>query len=158
MALDDRIRAAAPSCYLTSTERELEHRGADDAEQQIFNQLNAGPHEADFIMMRAPSPVLVMCATHDFFDPAGTWDSLRYAKRLFTRMGFAERVDIMENDAGHNYDPLQREAAARWMSRWLLQKDQVIIEPNIELLSEKEYTCTPDGKVMSLPGAARFTI
>jgi dienelactone hydrolase len=153
MALDDRIHAAAPSCYLTSTEREMKLRGADDAEQQIFNQLNAGPHEADFVMMRAPSPVLMLCATHDFFDISGTWDSFRYAKRLFTRMGFPERVDILENDAGHNYDPVQREGAARWMSRWLLHKDQVIVEPNIELLSEKEYTCTSDGKVMSLPGA-----
>ena len=153
MALDDRIRAAAPSCYLMSTELLLAQRGADDAEQQIFNQLNTGPHEADFIMFRAPSPVLVCCATHDFFDPVGTWDSMRYAKRLFTRLGFAERVDVMENDAGHNYDTLQREAVVRWMSRWLLRKDQVITEPKIELLSEKEYTCTPDNKVMSLPGA-----
>jgi dienelactone hydrolase len=153
MCLDDRIRAAAPSCYITSTEREMKLRGADDAEQQIYNQLIAGPHEADFVMMRAPSPVLLMAATYDFFDISGTWDSLRYAKRLFTRMGFAERVDIMENDAGHNYDQLQREAAVRWMSRWLLHKDQAITEPKIELLSEKEYTCTPDNKVMSLPGA-----
>jgi dienelactone hydrolase len=153
MALDDRICAAAPSCYLMSTERLLAQRGADDAEQQIFNQLNAGPHEADFIMLRAPSPVLLCCATYDFFDVRGTWETFRYAKRLYTRQGFAERVDIMENDAGHNYDTLQREAVARWMSRWLLQKDQVITEPKIELLSEKEYNCTPDGKVMSLPGA-----
>jgi dienelactone hydrolase len=153
MCLDDRIHAAAPSCYITSTERELELRGADDAEQQIFNQLNTGPHEADFIMMRAPSPVLEMCATHDFFDVGGTWNSIRYAKRLFTRLGLPERVDILENDAGHNYDPVQREAAARWMSRWLLHQDRVIVEPKIQLLSEKEYTCTPDGKVMSLPGA-----
>ncbi len=153
MALDDRIHAAAPSCYLTSTERELKHRGADDAEQQIFNQLIAGPHEADFVMMRAPSPVLMLAATHDFFDIRGAWDSFRYAKRLFTRMDLAERVDMLENDAGHNYDAVQREAAARWMSRWLLRKDRVIVEPKIVLLSEKEYTCTPDGKVMSLPGA-----
>jgi hypothetical protein len=153
MALDERIKAAAPSCYLMNTERLLVQRGADDAEQQIFNQLNTGPHEADFIMLRAPSPVLVCCATYDFFDVVGTWDTMRYAKRLFTRMGFAERVDVMENDAGHNYDTLQREAVARWMSRWLLHKDQVITEPKIALLNEKEYTCTPDGKVMSLPGA-----
>jgi dienelactone hydrolase len=153
MALDDRIRAAAPSCYLTSMDRLLLQRGADDAEQQFFNQLNAGPHEPDLVMLRAPSPVLMLTATHDFFDPAGTWDTLRQAKRLFTRMGYAERVDILENDAGHNYDSPQREAAARWMSRWLLAKDQIIVEPRIEPLSEKEYTCTPDGKVMSLPGA-----
>ena len=68
-------------------------------------------------------------------------------------MGFAERVDMMENDAGHNYNTLQREAVARWMSRWLLDKNQAITEPPITLLSEQEYQCTPDGKVMSLPGA-----
>jgi dienelactone hydrolase len=153
MSLDDRLGAVAPSCYITSTERELDNRGADDAEQQIFRQLIDGPHEADFIMLRAPSPALVMAATHDFFDIRGSWDSVRYAKRLYTRMGFAERVDIMENDAGHNYDQLQREAAVRWMSRWLLAKDRPITEPKIELLNEKEYTCTSDGKVMSLPGA-----
>jgi hypothetical protein len=39
------------------------------------------------------------------------------------------------------------------MSRWLLGKDQVITEPPITLLAEKEYQCTPDGRVMSLPGA-----
>jgi dienelactone hydrolase len=153
MSLDDRIGAAAPSCFLTSTQRELQLRGADDAEQQIFNSLNTGPHEADFMMLRAPSPVLIMAATHDFFDPPGTWDSFRYANRLYTRMGFPERLSILENDAGHNYDTVQREGAARWMSRWLLHKDQVIVEPKIELLSEKEYACTPDNKVMSLPGA-----
>jgi hypothetical protein len=59
----------------------------------------------------------------------------------------------MENDAGHNYNTLQREAVARWMSRWLLGKNQVLREPQLVLLTEKEYQCTPDGKVMSLPGA-----
>ena len=108
---------------------------------------------ADLIMMRATSPVLICAATRDFFDIGGVWDTFRYAKRLYTRMGFAERVDIMENDAGHNYNTLQREAVARWMSRWLLHKNQAITEPPITLLSEQEYQCTPDGKVMSLPGA-----
>ncbi len=153
MSLDDRIRAAGVSCFITSTARNLATRGVDDAEQQLFNQLNLGPHEADFIMMRAPSPVLLCCATHDFFDIGGTWESFRYAKRLFTRLGYAERVDITENDARHNFNSVQREAVARWMSRWLLLKDQVITEPKIELLTEKEYTCAPGGKVMSLPGA-----
>jgi hypothetical protein len=103
--------------------------------------------------MRATSPVLICSATKDFFDIGGTWDTFRYAKRLYTRMGFAERVGLMENDAGHNYNTLQREAVARWMSRWLLGKNQAISEPTIQLLSEQEYRCTADGKVMSLPGA-----
>ncbi len=153
MALDDRIRAAAPSCFLTSLPRLLATIGPQDAEQNIFGQLAIGLDHADWIMMRAPSPVLLCAATHDFFDLAGTWDTFRYAKRLYTRMGAAERVELMENDAPHNYNTIQREAVARWMSRWLLGKNQVIREPQLTLLTEREFQCTPDGKVMSLPGA-----
>jgi dienelactone hydrolase len=153
MALDDRIRAAAPSCYITSLPRLLATIGPQDAEQHLFGQMAFGADHADLIMMRAPSPVLICAATTDFFDIGGSWDSLRAAKRLYTRMGFAANVDILENDAGHNYNEIQRAGAARWMSRWLLGKDQVLTEPKIELLSEKECWCTPDGKVMSLPDA-----
>ena len=153
MALDDRIHAAAPSCYITSLSKLLHTIGPQDSEQHLFGQLAFGLDHADLIMMRAPSPVLVCAATQDFFDIGGTWDSLRYAKRLYTRMGMAERVDILENDAKHNYNKLQREGAARWMSRWLLGRDQPIAEIPITLLTEEECQCTPDGKVMLLPGA-----
>ena len=67
-------------------------------------------------------------------------------------MGFAERVALLENDAEHNYNTLQREGVARWMSRWLLGKDAPIVEPPITLLSAKEYQCTPDGEVMRSAG------
>ena len=157
MALDDRICAAAPSCYLTSTPRLMAMTGPDDAEQQIFGQIIHGPHEADFVMMRAPAPVLICAATHDFFDIAGTWDTLRYAKRLYTRMGLAERVDILEDDADHNFSKTQREGVARWMSRWLLAKERVIAEPEIALLTKREYQCLPNGEVMTLPARSPCT-
>ena len=110
MAFDDRIRAAAPSCYLMNTYRMLETIGAADAEQHFFGQLAFGQDETDFVMMWAPSPVLILAATQDFFDISGTWDLFRCAKRLYTRLGLAERVDILENDAGHNYNQIQRQA------------------------------------------------
>ena len=95
-----------------------------------------------------------MCvATKDFFDIHGAWETFRAAKRLFSRMGFAECVEILENDAGHNYNTLQREGVARWMARWLLADDHPITEPAIKLLSESEYQCAPGGQVMLLPGA-----
>ena len=153
MALDDRIRCAAPSCFITSLPRLLATIAPQDSEQHLFGQLAFGMDHADMLMMRAPSPVLVCCATHDFFDIGGTWDSFRRAKRLFTRLGAAERVDILENDAEHNYLVSHREGVARWMSRWLLANDRPISEPPITELSQSEYQCTLDGRVMSLPGA-----
>ncbi len=108
---------------------------------------------ADYLMMQAPMPILICAATEDFFDITGVWNSFRYAKRLYTRMEFAERIDLLENDAGHNYNKLQRQGIVRWMSRWLLDKDLPITEPEITLLSDEEVRCAPGGQVMNLDGA-----
>ena len=153
MALDERIRAAAPSCYLCGFPALLHTIGPQDAEQDIFGQLAFGMDHGDYVMMRAPSPVLMCTATHDFFDIGGAWTVYREAKRLYTRLGFAERVALMENDAKHNYDKLQREAAVRWLSRWLRGKDEAIVEPPLRLLGTNEVQCTPEGQVLRLPGA-----
>ncbi len=153
MALDERIIAAAPSCYITSFERLLDTIGVQDAEQNIYGQLAFGMDHADYLMMRAPTPILICAATRDFFDIVGTWESFRYAKRLYSRMGFAERIDLLENDAEHNYNKLQRQSVVRWMSRWLLEKDEPITEPDIKLLSDDEVRCAPGGQVMLLEGA-----
>lgn len=153
MSLDERIVAAAPSCYITGFERLLDTIGPQDAEQNIFGQLAFGMDHADYLMMRAPMPILICAATEDFFDITGVWNSFRYAKRLYTRMEFAERIDLLENDAGHNYNRLQRQGVVRWMSRWLLDKDVPIIEPEIKLLTDKEVLCAPGGQVMNLNGA-----
>jgi len=153
MSLDKRIVAAAPSCYITGFERLLDTIGPQDAEQNIYGQLAFGMDHADYLMMQAPMPILICAATGDFFDITGVWNSFRYAKRLYTRMEFPERIDLLENDAGHNYNRIQRQGVVRWMSRWLLKKDVPITEPEIKLLSEEESLCAPDGQVMNIDGA-----
>ena len=153
MALDDRIIVASPSCYITSFDRLLRTIGGQDAEQNIFGQLSFGMDQADYLMMRAPVPILISAATRDFFDIRGTWDSFRYAKRVYSRLGFSERIDLIEHDAPHGYHRPQREAAARWMLRWLKGEDRPINEPQIDVLTDDEIRCTPRGQVMFLEGA-----
>lgn len=154
MALDPRIVCASPSCYLTTFSRLLHTIGAQDAEQNIFGQVAFGMDHADYILMRAPKPTLICSATRDFFDITGTWRTFRDAKRLYTRMGFPERVDLVENDDKHGYKRLLREAAVRWMARWLLGRDAPITEPaDLTVLDEKAARCTPTGQVLDLPGA-----
>ena len=153
MALDDRIIAAAPAGYITNFERLLLTIGPQDAEQNIYGQLAFGMDHADYLMMGAPVPILICAMTSDFFDIDGTWTSFRYAKRLYSRMGFAERIDLIEHEGKHYYHKPLREATVRWMMRWLLGKDEPITEPAIKLLSEEEIQCTPQGEVMLLEGA-----
>ena len=148
MALDERIVAAAPSCYITSFEQLLATIGPQDAEQNIFGQLAAGMNHADYVIMRAPRPTLLCTATKDFFDIGGSWDAYREAKRVYMRFGFGERVDLAENDDTHGFKKPLREAAARWMLRWLAGRDTAVTEPEMKLLSDKEIWSTPDGQVM----------
>ncbi len=153
MALDERIVAAAPSCYLTNLPTLIRTIGPQDAEQNIHGQLAFGMDHPDYILMRAPKPTLICAATSDFFDIGGTWETFRYAKRLYTRMGFAERIDLIENDEKHGFNKLLREGAVRWMMRWLLAKGEPITEPAVEVLGDREIECTPKGQVMLLDGA-----
>lgn len=83
MALDDRIVAAAPVCYLTTFRRLIDTRGAQDAEQNIFGQIAFGMDEPDYVMMRAPKPTLICAGRRDAtFDIDGTWDLFRQSKVL----------------------------------------------------------------------------
>ncbi|MFO7902935.1 MAG: hypothetical protein R6U98_09760, partial [Pirellulaceae bacterium] len=153
MALDDRIDVAAPSCYLTTMHKLIHTIGPQDAEQCIHGQLGFVMEHADYIHMRAPKPTLMCVATKDFFDIEGAWTTFRHAKRLYTRMGFGERVDLIENDAKHGFTKPLREGAVRWMMRWLLDDYEPITEPEIQVLGEDEIQCTPEGQVMLLEGA-----
>lgn len=153
MALDDRIRVAAPSCYLTTFRRLVETIGGQDAEQNIHAQIGFGMDHADYVMMRAPKPTLMCTATHDFFDIGGAWDSFRQAKRFYTRLGFAERVDLIETDAKHGFSTHLRVGAVRWMRRWLLEIDDAVTEPELPTFPDEQLQCTPDGQVMLLDGA-----
>ena len=106
MALDDRIAVAAPSCYITSLERLFATIGPQDAEQNITGQVAAGMDHADYVTMRAPSPLCSRVGTRDFFDIQGSWDTFREVKLLYGRLGFGERVDLFESDEPHGFTGL----------------------------------------------------
>jgi len=152
MALDDRIVAAAPSCYLTTFRKLLERQGAQDGEQNIFGQIGFGMEHGDYVIMRAPKPTLMCVATRDMFDIVGSWDSFREAKRAYGRLGFGNHVEIVETDEPHGFTTQLRVGATRWMRRWLLRIDDDIVEPDFPIRKDPEIECSPKGQVMLMPG------
>lgn len=168
MALDDRIVAAAPGCYLTTFRRLIDSKGPQDGEQNIFGQIGFGMDEADYCIMRAPRPTLICAGTRDAtFDFRGTWELFLDAKRFYSRIGAAEKMDINTPDAPHGFTLQQREATARWMHRWLIGGDKEIREVNalpdsftdeqLRVYNEPDWTpeqlrCTPQGQVLLLAG------
>lgn len=155
MALDDRIDVAAPACYLCSLfGRLLRDNGAQDAEQNIFGQLAFGMDHADYCIMRAPRPTLMCTATEDFFNIEDAWSSYRYAKRIYDRYRLAEKMSLVETDQRHGFSLHLREAAVRWLTRWLDGRDVPIFEPeDLPILTDAEIQATPEGEVLLLDGA-----
>jgi dienelactone hydrolase/pimeloyl-ACP methyl ester carboxylesterase len=159
MALDDRIAAAAPSCYITSLERLFATIGPQDAEQNVTGQVAFGMDHADYIFLRAPKPTLLLASTRDFFDIRGTWDTFREAKRVYTKLGFPERVELIEADAQHGYPKSHREAMARFFSRWLKSDDRAIVEGDFPIEKDADLWCTRSGQVLEdLRGRSVFDL
>jgi cephalosporin-C deacetylase-like acetyl esterase len=148
MALDERIVAAAPSCYITSLERLFATIGPQDAEQNITGQVAFGMEHADYLTMRAPLPTLVCIGTQDFFDHMGAWTSFREAKLIYGQLGYGERVDIFEYNDKHGFSKPRREAAMRWMRRWLLHKDDAPFEDAFSVFKDADLQCTRSGQVL----------
>ena len=152
MALDDRIVAAAPSCYITSFRSLLPKNGPQDAEQNVYGQIAFGMTQAEYVMMRAPKPTLLCTATKDMFNIQGSWEVFRESKRFYARFGYPERIDLVETDEGHGFHLQLREGSVRWMNRWLAGKDEAVWEPTFEVLTKPEALATERGQVLHLPG------
>ena len=148
MAFDERIKAAAPSCYLTTLERLFHTIGPQDAEQNFPGQVALGLDHADFIHLRAPKPTLMCVATQDFFDNDGAWTTFREAKQLYSLLGHSERFDIIDFNDKHGFNKPRRTAAMRFMRRWLLNKDANPDEGDLTLSSDEELQCTTTGEVL----------
>jgi dienelactone hydrolase len=168
MALDDRIVAAAPGCYLTTFRSLLSLKGPQDGEQNLFGQLAFGMDEADYCIMRAPKPTLIAAGTRDVtFDFAGTWDLFRDAKRFASRIGYPDSVDLAAPDAPHGFTLQLREAVTRFMLRHLAGKDVEVREiaelpdafsdEELRALTVPDWTdadlqVTKEGQVLLRPG------
>lgn len=168
MALDDRIVAAAPGCYLTTFRSLLAGRGPQDGEQNLFGQLSFGMDQADYCIMRLPKPTLIAAGTRDVtFDFAGTWDLFRDAKRFASRIGHPDAIDLVAPDAPHGFTLQLREAVTRFMLRHLAGKDVEVREipelpdsfsdEELRALTTPDWTdadlqVTKEGQVLLRPG------
>ncbi len=158
-ALDDRIRVAAPSCYITSWHRMLETIGPKDAEQVFPNWLRDGLDYPDFLYAFAPKPFLMLTAIRDFFPIDGARETFREARRVWNVLGAAEKLDMVEADDGHGYSQPRRLAGYNWFGRWLKGAEDHAPEQEITPETAQTLDCTPTGQVAtSLGGETVFTM
>jgi cephalosporin-C deacetylase-like acetyl esterase len=152
--LDDRIQAAAPSCYITSWKRMLESIGPQDAEQVFPLWLKDGLDYPDYLYAFGGKPYLMLTAIRDFFPIAGARATFEEARQVYGRLGIADRIAMFEADDGHGYTQPRREAAYRWFTRWLQGAENTEPEAPLSLATVEELQCTRTGQVQTeFPGS-----
>jgi cephalosporin-C deacetylase-like acetyl esterase len=146
-ALDDRLKAAAPSCFITSWHWMLKTIGPQDAEQVFPGWLGNGLDYPDFIYAASPKPYLMLTAIRDFFPIDG-------ARETFQEVRAVPGIDIgmFEADDGHGYTHPRRMAAYDWLSRKLRDKPDEEPEVPIEPESPETLNCTTTGQVVTSLG------
>lgn len=168
MALDDRIGAGAPSCYISTLRDVCDRCGPQDAEQNFFGQLAFGMNHAGYLLARAPMPVCMNCAHGDFFPFAGSEKSYAVARAVFERFGWGERVAMLDVPGPHGWKEGNRVGSVQWMRRWLrdetaaLPLDLPALRASCASYDAKSADCglqepdawvTSTGQVRDLPGA-----
>jgi cephalosporin-C deacetylase-like acetyl esterase len=148
MAVDDRIVAAAPSCFITTVERLFKTIGPQDCEQHFPNQGMRGIDHTDFITMRAPKPTLILAAERDYFDFAGTREAYAQARDVYRVLERPEQVGLFSYDDEHGFSRPRREAAVGWMRRWLADDARPVSEPPLVLQPDAQLQVTRSGQVV----------
>ena len=147
-AMDERILAAAPECYITTFDKLLRSRGPQDAEQVLMYSLKKYFDIGDLIEIRAPKPTLMVTTTQDIFSIQGARDVFKEAKNAYIAFGAPGNLLMAEDDAGHANTLKNREATHAFFQKFLNNPGDPEDE-EVELFDEKDLWATSTGQVIT---------
>jgi cephalosporin-C deacetylase-like acetyl esterase len=151
-ALDDRVKAAATACYITSF-RELltSATGVQDAEQTIPHFIEQGLDFGDWVELFAPKPYAIVSTTGDMFPFEGARQTFEEAQRVFGLYGAGDRIQWITGPGGHgNLGPIAP-AILSFFTRNLKGGGEASYTP-LRPQSTADMICTPTGQVATSIG------
>ena len=145
-ALDDRVKVAAPACYIQSFEV-LFPGPVGDSEQSLPGFLSSGLDITDYIELFAPKPWLISSTERDYFTPAGAKAAYEEARDWYKVFGVEDRVKWVVGPGGHGTPLEVREAIYEWMIKWLKNGKGSKDEEQVHMYSNQELQATRSGQV-----------
>lgn len=149
-SLEERLRAAAPSCYLTSHASLAGAAGPQDAEQWHLGSLNLGLDHADYLAMRAPAPAMICAAEDDFFPIEGTRSCAKQAGIVYGLTGHGDHLRLKVAPGKHGWHEALQQASVRWMGLHLEGRTVDPASHGDTPMTPKEALVTPTGCVLNL--------
>lgn len=145
VALDDRIKCACIGLFFSSRMRTLEMIGPSDGCQQMPFEGRAQIEGADMVLAMAPRPVIILDGKYDFVDHWGALQGFEELKKVYTSLGYPERVAQYYAEDGHATPADVQQHLIDWFRQWLLEDGSPAIEGS--QWRGKEMLCTNTGQV-----------
>ena len=147
LGLDDRIQVASVCSYFSQRERVLELDGPSDGCQHVPYEGREQLELADFVLMMAPKPVLIMSGKYDFVDYWGATQAFAELEKAYSVLGAPEKVKLFSIEGGHGMPKPKREALVSWLYQWMFQKDTTIEETTMINIAVDDLQCTETDQV-----------
>lgn len=150
-ALDERIKAAAPSCYITALPMRAYNRifvdPDSDPEQDLFGMISSGVDHPGLLLLMAPRPAIVCAAVLDFFPIEGTHKTVREVSTVYNLLGRPECIAITEGYHKHQYSDENQRVAFAFLDRFNGMPAKAELDP-VKTLDDKTLQCTASGQMM----------
>jgi dienelactone hydrolase len=153
-ALDPRVKAVAPGCFINSYQL-LFTGDAPHAEMSFPEFLSSGLDDADFVELSAPTPWLLLATEHDFFTPPGVKIVYDEARRWFKLYGAEDKVRMFVGPGPHGTPRETREQIYQWMTRWVKGGQGDVHDQPVKIYTNFELQATRSGQVDDEPGSRR---
>jgi len=154
-ALDPRLKAVAPACFINSYR--LLFAGPDpDSEMSPPRLLASGLDMADYVELSAPTPWLILATEGDYFTPAGARLVYEEARRWFGLYGAEDKLRFFVGKGPHGTPLETREAIYEWMIRWLKDGRGDFHEQPVTLYANHDLLVTASGNVENERGSRKL--
>lgn len=145
-ALDERFTMGAPSCFITTFLANLENELPADCEQCPPGIIGSGLEMADFLISRAPEPVIILGQKYDYFDPRGLEEAFSEVKRFYEILGAGDSARHFIGGSPHGYYPDAQERMVSFFCRHAgLTKKKI---KNITVSKPGTLFAAPGGEVL----------
>jgi len=154
-ALDARLKAVAPACFMNSY-RLLFAGSNPDSEMSLPNLLFRGLDMADYVELSSPTPWLILATEGDYFTPAGARLVYEEARRWYGLYGAEDKLRLFVGGGPHGTPLETREAIYEWMIRWLKDGRGDFHEQPVKIYNNYELLVTSSGHVDDEPGSRKL--
>lgn len=147
IGLDERVKVGCVGLFFSNRARTLELQGPSDGCQQIPYEGSEHIEGADFALMMAPKPCIILDGKYDFVDHWGALCGFEELKRCYTVLGYPERVAQYYAEDGHATPLDVQLRLVEWFKKWLIGGDSNSQKKqNVNWLGT-DMLCTATGQV-----------